>query len=332
MGKMSVLHCVRFQPSSCKNALYQGTASAVPNQPKHARALAPAECVIMQRTLKLLLLSLFLTFAAAAASAQVRLAHLSDLHIGLARAPHAADNLRQAVRIINDRGVDAVLVSGDIGENPSDWDQARDILSHCKAPVYYIPGNHDIHSNDFDRYRKIFGDDFYRVRIKNVVIYGLDSEAFGNYDSYDAAKIVLPPSSDEARQNKTRMLQWMEESIDKPMPRDKDHDQDADDHVVVIGMQHIPIARAGNFPPDARPYWTIPEADRQREVELLKRLGIHHMLVGHWHHRNVFDYGGITWHVGTATSWLTWGGDLGFDIDTITPNGDFKSEFVPLGR
>ncbi len=295
------------------------------------------------RTRNLLLLFILLLFTLSA-FAQVRIAQLSDLHIGLAKAPHAADNLRKAVKIINDRGVDAVVVTGDIGEKPSDWDEAREILGHLQAPVYYIPGNHDIHSNDFDRYRKVFGDDFYRVRVKNVVIYALDSEVFGNYDSYEAARVALPPASDEAHQNATRMLQWMEESAEQPVPHDHDKDKDKnphpdrdgahdrDDHVVVIGMQHVPIARDGNFPPDARPYWFIPEQYRDREVELLKKLGIHDMLVGHWHHRDEFNYGGIHWHVGTATSWLTWGGELGFDIHTIDPDGKVKSEFISLGR
>ena len=302
------------------------------------------------RTRTLLLLFVLFLFNLAAA-AQVRIAQLSDLHIGLAKAPQAAENLRKAVKIINDRGVDAVVVTGDIGEKPSDWDEARDILGKLQAPVYYVPGNHDVHSNDVDRYRKVFGDDFYRVRVKNVVIYAFDSEAFGNYDSYEAARVALPQASDEAHQNATRMMQWMEESAEQPIPgghdhdkddKDKnprpdhdraaDHDRDHDDHVVVIGMQHVPIARHGNFPPDARPYWFIPEQYRDREVELLKKLGIHDMLVGHWHHRDEFEYGGIRWHVGSATSWLTWGGELGFDIHTIDPDGKVKSEFISLGR
>ena len=278
------------------------------------------------RILLRFILCLFLLTVAA--SAQVRIAQLSDLHIGLAKAPHASENLRKAVKIINDRGVDAVVVTGDIGETPRDWDEARDILGHCKAPVYYVPGNHDIHSNDFDRYRHVFGDDFFRVRVKNVVLYGFDSEVFANYDSYDAAKVSLPPASEEARENKARMLRWMDESAEKPQEQDRDRD----DRTVAIGMQHVPIARHGNMPPDGRPYWFIPEADRGREIELLKRLGIHHMLVGHWHHRDEFEYGGITWHVGTATSWLTFGGELGFDIHTISPNGEVHSEFISLGR
>ncbi|HEY3928551.1 MAG TPA: metallophosphoesterase [Candidatus Koribacter sp.] len=258
----------------------------------------------------------------------MRIAHLSDLHIGLARAPQAADNLKRAVDLINQRGVDAVVVSGDIGEKQSDWEIARSILKHCKAPVYYVPGNHDIHSNDFDRYRHVFGDDWYKVQVKYVTIYGLDSEVFGNYDSYSDAKVALPPSSDEAQQNRARMLQWMEEAGEQK----GDHDHDRDDHRVAIGVQHVPIARDGHMPPDGRPYWFIPEQDRKRETELLKRLGIRNMLCGHWHHRDEFNYEGITWHVGSATSWLTFGGELGFDIDTISPNGDFKSEFVSLGK
>jgi predicted phosphodiesterase len=300
------------------------------------------------RTLRSVFLGIALCAVSLAAAAQVRIAQLSDLHIGLGKAPHASDNLRKAVKIINDRGVDAVIVTGDIGENPQAWDQARSILGQLKAPVYYVPGNHDIHSNDLDRYRKVFGDDFYKVQVKNVVIYGLDSEVFGNYDSYDAAKVALPAASQEAIQNKARMLSWLQSSATPPPPGPgpqpppgpppatpqppANPPTNPPAGTVVIGMQHIPIARDGNTPSDPRPYWAIPEGDRANEVALLKALGIHHMFVGHWHHRDQFDFGGITWHVGTATSWLTFGGELGFDIHTIKPNGDVSSEFISLGK
>ena len=226
---------------------------------------------------KTCLLALLLLCSAFSLAQDTRIAQLSDLHLGLARAPRAADNLLQAVQMINQRGVDAVVVTGDIGEKPSDWDEARQILSRSKAPVYYIPGNHDIHANDFDRYRKAFGDDFYRVRVKNVVIYGLDSEVFGNYDNYDAARTAVPAPSEEARESKARMLQWLEESAEGGVNGHGKHDRDKDkgkhkgekdrddDHVVVIGMQHIPIARHGGFPPDPRAYWFIPEGDRKNE-------------------------------------------------------------------
>lgn len=264
-----------------------------------------------------------LLLGASVASAQVRIAQLSDLHIGApaATAPHATDNLRQAVQIINTQGVDAVIVTGDIGENPAAWSTARTILGGLKAPVYYIPGNHDIHSNDFDRYRGVFGKDFFKVQVKNVVIYGFDTEDFGNYDSYNADQVALAPVSAQATQNKVQMLSWMQSSATPPPAPG----------VVVIGMQHIPIAIDGKVLTDKSPYWAVPAAEQTDEVNRLKSLGIHHMFVGHWHYRDQFSFGGITWHVGTSTGRLIHD-KLGFDIHTISATGDVSSEFFPLGN
>jgi hypothetical protein len=84
------------------------------------------------------------------------------------------------------------------------------------------------------------------------------------------------------------------------------------------------------FPPDTKPYWVISDPYRSTEIALLHGLGIKHMLVGHWHNEREFRWEGITWHVGPATSWLPWDGQLGFAIHTITPDGNLKSEFVNL--
>jgi hypothetical protein len=65
-------------------------------------------------------------------------------------------------------------------------------------------------------------------------------------------------------------------------------------------------------------------------MEALRGLGIKHMLVGHWHNGRVFEREGITWHVAPATSWLPWGGELGFAMHTITSAGDVRTEFVAL--
>src|SRR5690348_10721596 len=101
-----------------------------------------------------LLALLFACTISTFAAAQLRIAQVSDLHIGEKRAPHAFDNLRKAVDMINERHPDAVIVSGDIGENhPDDWDTARGILKWLHAPVYYAPGNHDVNTHDVEKYR-----------------------------------------------------------------------------------------------------------------------------------------------------------------------------------
>lgn len=294
----------------------------------------------------LLFLAIVFVFARPA-QAQIKVAQLSDTHLGEQHSPHAADNLRRAVEMINSRHPDAVILSGDIGENPAEWDRAKSILKGLKAPLYYAPGNHDVHSHDLDRYRDAFGKDYYRFQVKGVTFLVLDSQLLGNYDTFEARSPQPMPArmEDEAGQ----MLGWLNDQGKGRVREARDRGRDSDDgdpddrsqrgrdrddrgrHGIVIGIQHIPVFRDGNFPPDTKPYWVINDPYRSREMDLLHKLGIRHMLVGHWHNYRVFERDGITWHVGAATSWLPWGGELGFAMHTISRDGDVKSEFVPLG-
>ena len=289
-----------------------------------------------------------------AAHAQVTIAQISDTHLGEVHSPHAAENLRRAVDMINGRHPDAVVLSGDIGENPEEWQRARQILKGLKEPLYYAPGNHDVHTNDVAEYRSIFGPDYYRFRVKNVTFLVIDSQLLGNYDKFGLQSLEPMPASTEAEGEK--MLAWLshqdsdrdaDDSTRRHGSRNRDSDPDNDrrrdagdsqssendrDQKIIIGIQHIPVYRAENLIPDPKPYWTITEPYRSREMDILHRLGVKHMLVGHWHVGGVFDREGITWHVAPSTSrMLPWSGQLGFAMHTINPNGDVKTEFVSLG-
>jgi predicted MPP superfamily phosphohydrolase len=70
-------------------------------------------------------------------TSEITVAQISDTHLGDKHAPHAAENLRHAVEMINERHPDAVVLSGDIGENPEAWEQVRSILKKLKPPLYY---------------------------------------------------------------------------------------------------------------------------------------------------------------------------------------------------
>jgi len=282
-------------------------------------------------------------------NAQVVIAQISDTHLGESQAPRAFDNLRRTVDMVNARHPDAVIVSGDIGENYDQWLIARGILKWLHAPVYYAPGNHDVHSNDVAKYREVFGPDYYRFQVKGVTFIVIDSQLLGNFDHFDAHSPEPLPASTQAEGE--RMLSWLGEqpgtrradnrrrhwwnfSRDRDAQRFVDDDHDGDDRRggVVIGIQHIPAARPDNMPPDPKPYWTVNEPYRSRELSVLHKLGVRHMLVGHWHVGVVFERDGITWHVAPSTSRpIPWSSPLGFAMHTISPNGDLKTEFVPLG-
>jgi 3',5'-cyclic AMP phosphodiesterase CpdA len=301
-----------------------------------------------------------------AGHAQVTIAQISDTHLGEPQAPHAFDNLRRTVDMVNARHPDAVIVSGDVGENYDQWLIARGILKWLRAPVYYAPGNHDVHTTDVQKYREVFGPDYYRFQVKGVTFLVIDSQLLGNFDNFDAQSPEPMPPQTEAESQK--MLSWLSrqgsggnpgnrsrhhwwnlgsrqnDSRRNPDNDDRPRDQDADDDRrnnegdrdqrggnIVIGIQHIPAERGDNMPPDPKPYWVINEPYRSRELNLLHRIGVRHMLVGHWHVGNIFQRDGITWHVAPSTSrLLPWSTPLGFAMHTISPNGDVRTEFVPI--
>lgn len=289
---------------------------------------------------------IFLLVFAVRANAQVVIAQISDTHLGESSAPHAFDNLRRAVDMVNARHPDAVIVSGDIGENYDQWLIARGILKWLHAPVYYAPGNHDVHTNDVARYREVFGPDYYRFQVKGVTFVVIDSQLLGNFDNFDAQSPQPLPVATQAEGDK--MLAWLGEQPGSrtadsrrhwwnfgrghgPQQRFQDADDDDRRRGIVIGIQHIPAARGDNMPPDSKPYWTVNEPYRSRELAALHRLGVRHMLAGHWHVGTVFERDGITWHIAPTTSrLLPWSTPLGFAMHTIYPNGDVKTEFVSI--
>lgn len=270
--------------------------------------------------------------------AQITIAQISDTHMGEPDAPHAYDNLRRTVDMVNARHPDAVIVSGDIGENYDQWLIARGIFKWLHAPVYYAPGNHDVHTNDVDKYRAVFGKDYYRFQVKGVTFLVINSQLLGNFDHFEAQSPPPMPPATEAESEK--MLAWLagqaEKHDDNHARGDRDDRNRGDDGNdrggrIVIGIQHIPLFRNGNLPPDSKPYWVVSDPYRSRELELLHRIGVKHMLVGHWHVGTVFQREGITWHVAPSTSRaLPWSGNLGFAMHTISRDGDVQTEFVPL--
>ncbi len=280
----------------------------------------------MHRSYVLVATIVALIFFAAGSPAQrtseITIVQISDTHLGDKHAPHAAENLRHAVEMINERHPDAVVLSGDIGENPEAWEQARSILKKLKAPLYYAPGNHDVHSNDVERYRKVFGKDYYTFEVRGVTFVVIDSELLGNYDKYEAKQpMPLPPETEEESE---RMLSWLSGLRGGEQGDSRDNAK-----TIMIGVQHISVFRDGSFP-DAKSYWIVSDPYRSKEMKLLHNLGIKHMLVGHWHNGRVFEKEGITWHVAPATSWLPWGGELGFAMHDISANGEVHTEFVSL--
>ena len=187
----------------------------------------------------------------------VVIAQISDSHIGLARAPEASENLRKVVEMVNQRNPDAVIVTGDIGERESAWDEAKKIFSGLKPKVFYVPGNHDVSANNPQKlaaWRGDFGNDYYEAHVKGITIIALDGQLLGNYDNFNQKKAA--PLSSQGQQESERMLGWLRkadgeenaESVKRGGGSERPQRMEKEDGKLVFAMQHEPLDRVAGFP------------------------------------------------------------------------------------
>lgn len=112
----------------------------------------------------------------------IRIAHLSDLHFGRHDGRLAALLLEDLARL----GPDLVVVSGDFAQIGSrrEFAAARRFLDQLAAPVFAVPGNHDVPARNvfkrfadpYGRYRRFIADELEPfLEIGPVAIAGLNT-------------------------------------------------------------------------------------------------------------------------------------------------------------
>lgn len=69
--------------------------------------------------------------------------HISDVHFG---PPHRPDVASGVLDLVERRGPDLVVVSGDLTQRakPVQFRQAREFVDRIRAPTITVPGNHDV--------------------------------------------------------------------------------------------------------------------------------------------------------------------------------------------
>jgi predicted MPP superfamily phosphohydrolase len=267
----------------------------------------------MLKTVAIVPILLLATLSFAASSNHdITVAQLSDLHLGMTAHPGSEQRLQQAIAMLKGRHLDAVIVTGDIGDNfEQSWREARAMLAALNVPVYYAPGNHDVTAKTVSRYERLFNHDFYTFTIKGIHFIVLDSELLGNFSHFASRQPELPAKEDESAAEK--MLDWLN-GLHFSGP--------------VIAVQHVPPDRSSpHISPDDKPYWILHDPWRTRELNGLRKLGVKDILAGHWHQGTIYQADGFTFHIAPATSWSP-KSKLGFAIDTISPSGQVKTKFI----
>jgi predicted MPP superfamily phosphohydrolase len=259
-------------------------------------------------------IAILLSFSESSPAQAVTIAHLSDLHIGLASHPGGEERLQQAIDLIRPRHVDAVIVTGDIGDKfEESWNTAKRMLAALNVPVYYAPGNHDDTAKTASRYTAALGKNYYTFQVKGIHFVALDSQLLGNFSDVGSPVPLSVAKEDEPAAEK--MLAWLRDlKLNGP----------------VIAVQHVPPDRpSAQTSPDGKPYWILHDPWRTRELDALRKLGVKDILAGHWHQGAIYSVDGFTIHLAPATSWSP-KSSLGFAVHTISPNSKVNTEFVYL--
>jgi hypothetical protein len=288
---------------------------------------------LRQRAVKI---AFVLLLCSPAVFAQATIVQISDTHIGLSTHPNDLQHLQAIVSQINamPSQPNAVIVSGDIGETSSDWTTAKNTLAGLDAPVYYVPGNHDIHTTNIATYRQYFGNDYYSFKINNITFMVVDSQLLGDFDTFTSGETPasVQPLPSSVQTESDNMLSWLGRQTAVSNE---------------IAVQHVPLfpqaLSGGGTYPSTNPYWAIYDVEndtnihheyRTEEINALSALNIHTMLAGHWHNQRNFTAtsGSFTLDLRMAPAVgyaIGTGAQVGYTVHTISSTGSITTQFVP---
>lgn len=225
--------------------------------------------------------------------------------------------LDKVIAAVNTARVDVVLIAGDLTQDgkPEEIADFQGQIRGFHAPVWFVPGNHDIGNklvrgkesettlSEFRlaQFEMRCGPSFFVREDADIRVIGLNSPIFG---------------SDFGREK--AMWRFLEHELAQPstMP-------------TVVFMHYPLFTKTPNEPGD---YWNIEPEPRQRLLELLRRGGVKTVLTGHLHRSLSTRSDGIVFlTTGPVSFGLPHGKQKqGWTLVTLSAEGEGQGEFQPL--
>ena len=224
-----------------------------------------------------ILFTLLLAVMAISASAQTRIALLTDLHVSPGN--RNSQKLKEVVEEVNASQAQIVIVSGDLTNEGSDEELkcVKGILDGLKKPQFVVPGNHEDQwsQSACKRFVDMWGNDRFVTELDGMVIVGINC---GPYMKAADGHI------------KQEDLTWLDETLSKH--KDKR----------VISVNHYPIT-----------YEDLDNYDQYINLLSKYRVAVH--LCGHHHIFKHYRGGEIDALMNRALDMK--GGDYGYTIIEI---------------
>jgi 3',5'-cyclic AMP phosphodiesterase CpdA len=207
---------------------------------------------------------------------------ISDTHIGFHKPAneHVTDTLQKTIAAINALPVQPAFVvhTGDISHlsKPEEFDQAKQILSQLKAPLFTLPGEHDTIGDRGEAYEAAFPH-------KEM------KEGLQVWDQGGVHFVAVTNVLDFGATGKGELGQAQLDLLTKDLTAQK-----SDTPIVVFS--HIPLY-------DLYPKWGWATADSAKLLSLLSRFASVTVLSGHIHQVVEHSEGNIRFHTAAATAY-----------------------------
>lgn len=227
--------------------------------------------------------------------------HMTDPQIGFHDVSpefiHSDTLMQRAVALANSYSPDLAFITGDLVDKAGDPVQEaifKRNLAAIEAPVWLVPGNHDIRGTPEKReaYIKLRGYDRFAFRHKGCAFIGFDTNCI----------------KDEAWEAETEQFAWLTEELRKA--------QKARYTFVFI---HCPVVREARDEPEN--YFNFSKEARARYLALFKEYGVDAVFVGHTHCPYAMEIDSIGFYTGTAVGNCLHGAQPGFHVVRLTKMG-----------
>jgi 3',5'-cyclic AMP phosphodiesterase CpdA len=233
---------------------------------------------------------------------------MCDPQIGFTDYAAELKRFEEAVKQINDRRPDLVVICGDLVNAPDEKSFAdiKAARGRFTMPSFAVPGNHDVGNEptteSLRRYRRLVGSDYYSIDHKGCVFVMVNSQLW-----------KTPVAGETEKQDA-----WLQHTLERAASR----------HRRVFLVMHHPLFTKEAGEPEN--YFNLPPSKRGELLSLFERCGVVAVLAGHTHTTTFSEHHGIQLVTSETTSKNFDKRPYGFRIWHVDAQRPYHNKFTPL--
>lgn len=256
--------------------------------------------------------SILILAALAVSCTNFTFVHMSDPQIGfIDPSPVCAKTdslMKLAAEKVNELKPELVFNTGDLINEP--YNHLQDSIYRVRkadfhAPVWEVPGNHDVmgySGESMANYLSLRGYNRFSFKKKGCTFIGIDSNCI----------------KDDAADAEAEQLDWLQGQL-----------KQASGSRFIFVFLHCPIIRESIDEPED--YFNFPVQKRRQYIDLFKSAGVSAVFAGHCHRTITCEYDGIRFYTAGPVGSPLGDGYSGFNLISVGRNG-FEVEYIPTSQ